>query len=311
MVYMRREVVGRREMNKVTLRTLGLVQGKGLFRFFFKKPEQLRVQANVYDMKEKEKSEPKEMPHVPMRLAPDNTKEPEPNNDKEEESPMEVDVDPKPSTTSPLDTKEAVEHTDTPTASKENEKESRTTVQPDSTQPEPVINHIGPNNAIVFSAEDGNSKYQDIDDDFFELSLDEVKSMYKDLKMEVKRLTEGEIMQTKEMRESQKEGEKVKLLSKYNSCVIRIQFPSRHVIQGKLLNCFWCQKKCHQRHKVDMFPKFQEYLLLTQRYLLFSPGYPPTCQLQVQMTRSCTQPHPALPCLHLSHYSTLVFSPQL
>ena len=119
MVYMRTEVVGRLEMDKVTLRTLGLVQGKGLFRFFFKKPEQLKVQANVYDMKEKEKSEPKEMPHVPMRLAPDNTKEPEPNNDKEEESPMEVDVDPKPSTTSPLDTKEAVEHTDTSTASKE------------------------------------------------------------------------------------------------------------------------------------------------------------------------------------------------
>ena len=236
MVYMRREVVGRREMDKVTLRTLGLVQGKGLFRFFFKKPEQLRVQANVYDMKEKEKSEPKELPHIPMRLAPDNTKEPEPNNEQKEESPMEVAVEPKPSTSTTdvtrLDTK-SVESEVLLTASKENEIESKSMVQPDSTQPEPIIHFVGPSNAIVFSAEDGSSKYQDIDDDFFELSLDEVKSMYKDLKMEVKRLTEGEMMQTKEMRESQKEGQKVQLLSKYNSSVIRIQFSSRHVVQGK------------------------------------------------------------------------------
>ena len=149
---------------------------------------------------------------------------------------MEVAVEPKPSTSTPdvtrLDTK-SVESEVLLTASKENEIESKSMVQPDSTQPEPIIHFVGPSNAIVFSAEDGSSKYQDIDDDFFELSLDEVKSMYKDLKMEVKRLTEGEMMQTKEMRESQKEVQKVQLLSKYNSSVIRIQFSSRHVVQGK------------------------------------------------------------------------------
>ena len=36
LVYMRREVVGRVEMERLTLRTLGLIQGKGLFRFFYK-----------------------------------------------------------------------------------------------------------------------------------------------------------------------------------------------------------------------------------------------------------------------------------
>merc|ERR1719158_1670129 len=140
-------------MEKVTLRTLGLVQGKGLFRFFFKKPEQLRVQANVYDMKEKEKSEPKELPHIPMRLAPDNTKEPEPNNEQKEESPMEVAVEAKPSTST-----KSVESEVLLTASKENEIESKSMVQPDSTQPEPIIHFVGPSNAIVFSAEDGSSK---------------------------------------------------------------------------------------------------------------------------------------------------------
>ena len=71
-VFMRREVVGRQQLDQVTLSNLGLLQGKGLFRFFYKKPEELKVQANVYEMKEKEKVVPADVPHVPMRLNPDN-----------------------------------------------------------------------------------------------------------------------------------------------------------------------------------------------------------------------------------------------
>ena len=58
MVYMM-EVVGRKEMEKLTLKTLGLDKNKGIFKFFFKNPEQLRVQTNVYDIKEKEERVPK------------------------------------------------------------------------------------------------------------------------------------------------------------------------------------------------------------------------------------------------------------
>merc|ERR1719228_1833310 len=82
---MRKEMIGLEELAANSLRTLGLVQGRGLFRFFYKKPEELKSQANVYDMKVQEKRSPApEVPHVPMRVAPDNTVETVEMSDKEE-----------------------------------------------------------------------------------------------------------------------------------------------------------------------------------------------------------------------------------
>merc|ERR1719361_261847 len=77
-------MVGIEELQANSLRTLGLLQGRGLFRFFYKKPCELRSQANVYDMKVPEgKCPPPAVRHVPMRVAPDNTAQvtPEPQLD--------------------------------------------------------------------------------------------------------------------------------------------------------------------------------------------------------------------------------------
>jgi len=246
-VYMRREVVGREELDSVTLRTLGLLHGKGLFRFFYKKPEDLKVQANVYEVKVQEKAAPAEIRHVPMRLDPDNKKDELPVSNNEVTSDTkndEMEIDKETGDSNKKETPNAGNPEDLSNktfnevnkAVTDTERENKKSVEPmevpDSTQPEPVINLVGPNEAVIFSSTDSNVKYQDIDDDFFELSLDEVKTMYKDLKNEVKRLTEGEVMMTKEMRENQREGEKLAMLSKYKSCVLRIQFPCRHVVQG-------------------------------------------------------------------------------
>ena len=242
LVYMRREVVGRQEMDRLTLRTLGLIQGKGLLRFFYKKPEDLKVQANVYDVKEKERVAPPEVRHVPMRVGPDNTKEDTPpaaapvtedNNDLVDE--MDCDTN---------DQFKEEDNSLGSVSSNSGEKDkppSKTSLniassQPDSTQPDPIINYVGPNSAIIFLATDVNSSYQDIDDEFFDLTLDEVKTLYKDLRHEVKKLTEGDMLMTKEMRAAKKESDKLTMLSKYKSCVLRIQFPSRHVVQGSLVS---------------------------------------------------------------------------
>ena len=112
------------------------------------------------------------------------------------------------------------------------ESERRQTETPDSTQPEPIINIVAPYDGVVFSATEACVKYQDIDDDFFELSLEEVKVMYRDLKQEVKKLSEGESLMTREMRESQVEASRQTKLAQYKSCVLRVQFPCRHVVQG-------------------------------------------------------------------------------
>ena len=67
-VYTRQEVVGDEALNTSTLRSLGLLQGKCLLRLMHKVPESLKVQANVYAIKEKERGDAPEKIHRPMRL---------------------------------------------------------------------------------------------------------------------------------------------------------------------------------------------------------------------------------------------------
>eukprot|EP00092_Neocalanus_flemingeri_P039740 GFUD01043278.1.p1 GENE.GFUD01043278.1~~GFUD01043278.1.p1 ORF type:complete len:532 (-),score=189.60 GFUD01043278.1:238-1833(-) len=243
-VYMRREVVGQEELNTTSLKTLGLTQGKGLFRFFYKKPEVLKSQANVYDMKIDKPSPPPEVRHIPMRL------EPEPHKVAEDDTASVQREDNATTISHPDDpslakTGQEPNQPDQPVASTSQGREPSAPVScvetgaapplPDSTQPtpDPVINHVGPHGAIVFSALEESAQYQDLDDEFFDLSLDEVKILYKDLRQEVKKMGEGELLLTKEMREAQKEGEKLSLLSRYKTGVLRIQFPDRHVVQGQ------------------------------------------------------------------------------
>eukprot|EP00092_Neocalanus_flemingeri_P104974 GFUD01134497.1.p1 GENE.GFUD01134497.1~~GFUD01134497.1.p1 ORF type:complete len:555 (+),score=173.63 GFUD01134497.1:54-1718(+) len=214
-VYMRREVVGQEELNTTSLKTLGLTQGKGLFRFFYKKPEVLKSQANVYDMKIDKPSPPPEVRHIPMRL------EPEPHKVAEDDTASVQREDNATTISHPDDpslakTGQEPNQPDQPVASTSQGREPPAPVScvetgaapplPDSTQPtpDPVINHVGPHGAIVFSALEESAQYQDLDDEFFDLSLDEVKILYKDLRQEVKKMGEGELLLTKEMREAQK-----------------------------------------------------------------------------------------------------------
>lgn len=252
LVYMRREVVGQEELDTTTLKTLGLTQGKGLFRFFYKKPEVLKNQANVYDIKIDRPSPAPEERHIPMRLEPEPVKVDPPQateqrntNEMDEknvvaETNTSQDVDKEVASSSGSYSDMISDQSGLPTSHKDKSGPSREILtsaapQPDSTQPNPdvIINPVGPHEAIVFSVMDDSPQFHDLDDDFFELSLDEVKHLYKELKQEVKQLNEGSMLMTKEMREAEKEGEKLSLLSRYKVGILRIQFPSRHVVQGK------------------------------------------------------------------------------
>ena len=242
MVYgaLRKEMVGITELESNTLRTLGLIQGRGLFRFFYKKPEELRSQANVYDMKVQDKKvPPPDVRHVPMRVAPDNTAQhtPPPEEDSEpekllgEEKQDDVEMTEAETEVGGVTTSSDPQPAEAPQPVPA-ESERRQTETPDSTQPEPIIHIVAPHDGVVFSATEACVKYQDIDDDFFELSLDEVKVMYRDLKQEVKKLSEGESLMTREMRDSQAEAARQSKLSQYKTCVLRVEFPCRHVVQG-------------------------------------------------------------------------------
>merc|ERR1719234_3101390 len=100
----------------------------------------------------------------------------------------------------------------------------------------PIINLIPPHGAIVFKDEDGmsaTSHVGDIGDDFFVLSIDEVKSRQRDLRQEVKRLEEGGQLLTRELREQRQESEKLGVLAKYKTGMVRVRLPCRHPVQGE------------------------------------------------------------------------------
>merc|ERR1719435_858316 len=73
----------------------------------------------------------------------------------------------------------------------------------------PVITPIPDHGAIVFREEEGCALDTDIDDDFFELTIAEVKSRYADLKAEVAKLEEGEELLTSSGKAAREEGGKL------------------------------------------------------------------------------------------------------
>jgi len=239
-VYMRKEVIGQSELDITTLRSLGLTCGKGLFRFFFKKPDILKNQANVYNIKEKEGTPVEERRHLPMRSDAEMVSK--------ETGQTESTISEVPDIVSGENKSDKIQVSRVPSeqniqiddSSKEDKSVGQRDIspnpQPDSStdEIEPIILPIGPNGAVVFMA-DGpvGAPTAQIDDEFFKLSLDEVKGLYRDLKQDVKKLDEGEMLMTKQMREGSKDADRLSVMSRYKTGVLRIQFPSRHLVQGQ------------------------------------------------------------------------------
>merc|ERR1712004_448753 len=137
----------------------------------------------------------------------------------------------------------------------------------------PIIHLVPPHDAIVFKDEDGlmaTGHVGDIGDDFFDLSIDEVKSRQRELRAEVKRLEEGGQLLTRELREQRKESEKLGSL------------------QGTRWD--WSGCACH----ADIL--FRESLPPPQQYLRSLTGSLPSCSPPHHLWPTCTLPRhtPAL-----------------
>ena len=238
-VYTRQEVVGDDALDKTTLRSLGLLQGKCLLRLMHKVPESLKVQANVYAIKEKEKEDAPEKVHRPMRLeAATLPKHTEKEEQQEKEEPMDLSQD-TPSQEHGERSKQIEEQDSLPVASTS----TSNSVPPADVPPRnlvpavnPIIHLLPPHGAIVFKDEGGlmaTSHVGDIGDDFFDLSIDEVKSRQRELRAEVKRLEEGGQLLTRELRKQRKESEKLGILARYKMGLVRVRLPCRHLVQGE------------------------------------------------------------------------------
>lgn len=88
---------------------------------------------------------------------------------------------------------------------------------------------------VVFDKSDASNTrvLSELSDDFFDMTIADVKLLYKENKNLLKDLDEGEQLLTQGMRNARKEGNKLTLLQKYKKCLVRIQFGrDGRVVQG-------------------------------------------------------------------------------
>lgn len=100
-------------------------------------------------------------------------------------------------------------------------------------EPEPEIIVLGDRNAVLFSLETAQrASFDDIHDSFFELTVNDVRTLLRDLKAQAQNLDDAPLL-TEKMREMQRCNQTLIDLGKYKKTVIRIQFPvDRLVLQG-------------------------------------------------------------------------------
>jgi len=243
-VYMRREIVGEAELRKVTLRDLGIVSGmSAAIRVFYKKPELLRDQAHVPGSSlaaPKAPSEPKEQVWRPMKANADITLDQivGKSSTAAMDIPAEKNTEPTPAL-HPEPEKNICRQKDQssstrtvasgshpgPLESAHSPAREVEDIQP----PEPpVLHYQGSSKSVIFKIGEGSRSFiksgSELSDDFFEMTIDDVKLLYKDNKKLIKDLDEGQELLTKGMRDSRQEGLKLTLLQKYKKCMVRVQF---------------------------------------------------------------------------------------
>ncbi|KAH8306161.1 hypothetical protein KR018_002798 [Drosophila ironensis] len=252
-VYMRSEVIGREQMQQTTLKSLGILEGRAMMRLVNKKPEDLKTQANVYkppEVKAKVKDDD-EKPSTSRsamaankgggggftltsnliknlkRTAPEDktTAENEPPKPSEKAEKQQEQPEPEPPK---YDWGLGVGHSMHETQS---QRPVKTEVDENAGRPPPPVKVIGPRQAVLFSLDESKKDAEDLPDSFFDLTVNDLKMVLRDLK----RTSSGDDdapMLTAKLRELERQKTMLAKLNQYKDCVLRIQFPDRFVLQG-------------------------------------------------------------------------------
>ena len=98
--------------------------------------------------------------------------------------------------------------------------------------PEPAVLHYLEGGMVAYDrAEAGaNAALSQLSDDFFDMTIDDVKLLHREARDLVKEMNEGGHLMTKEMRETQKEGQKLAALNKYKKCLVRMNFAQDAIV---------------------------------------------------------------------------------
>lgn len=90
---------------------------------------------------------------------------------------------------------------------------------------------MGYRNAIIFNLDDIRASELNVDDSFYDVSVNDLKVLLRDLKCQTQGLDDAPLL-TAKMRELDEAKKTLHKLTRYKDTVIRIQFPDRLVLQG-------------------------------------------------------------------------------
>lgn len=255
-IYMRREISGKENLDKTTLRSLGLTGGRAMLRFLQKTPEELRNQANVSAVisrpfvsvekkVEKEETLPAPEKHEKSNQLNLIDQIKQEKCIKEDESDMEnipnnSQVDNK----MEIQAKSNIVKEESPKPQRKVNLESKP--EP---KPKPQINEtkteelsgsmeetkvilLGERNAVAYNLNNVKTPvFEDVSDDFFELTVSDAKLLLKEAKKYCEELEEAPLMNAAQ-RELEQSKKTLSLLNQHRKTVLRIKFPDRTVLQG-------------------------------------------------------------------------------
>ncbi|XP_044759451.1 tether containing UBX domain for GLUT4 [Coccinella septempunctata] len=258
-IYMRREIYGE-DLSRTDLRSLGLTGGRAMLRVVHKTPEELKTQANVsntipakpvvekpykrvfqpVEVEESKKSPPKMEEAADDKILPQ-TKNYSARPDilklakekivekvvTKECSPMDVD---------PQETENLESGQD---SSLHNEEVDRSIVM-EQAQSERMkemkledFPFTGVRHGLIYHIESSNPRpMDDPPDDFFNLTINDAKTILRDVRKHAEEAEEGGPLLTAALRQLEESKKQLRHLSKYRKCIIRILFPDRVILQG-------------------------------------------------------------------------------
>ncbi|KAM7347378.1 tether containing UBX domain for GLUT4 [Cochliomyia hominivorax] len=246
-LYMRQEILGEEELSKKTLKSLGILEGRALLRLLDKQPEELKTQAMVYkppepkivstqDEKENPKSSKSIVPGgsgfaVTKDLVQSLKKIPQndsntPENNEGNSSSNEKGEDDEPEKPK-YDWGSAPGHS-MRTSEIEMEIDVNEEKEPEI---EPEYHILGERNALIYSLDSAQNKIEDLPDSFYDLTVNDLKLVLRDLK-KIAAGNEDAPLLTEKLRELEENNTMLRKIAQYKNCVIRIQFPDRYVLQG-------------------------------------------------------------------------------
>ncbi|EFA01451.2 tether containing UBX domain for GLUT4 [Tribolium castaneum] len=245
LVYMRNEIYGD-NLQKATLRSLGLRGGRAMMRLMYRRPDELKVQANVSAPLPTKPVEEKPF-HRTLKTEAEYSKT---TDVKPLQKKTEVDLlklaREKRKLSSPSKTPETETHSPKTKPKVESDDEKmdvdlpenianypkEPVTNPSSSQLEDDFVFLGERKAMLFSLESARSlPAEDLPDDFFELTIDDAKKILGDIRRKRNEMDNANLM-TSAMRNLEESKKQLRQLRKYKQSVIRVQFPDRSILQG-------------------------------------------------------------------------------